>query len=86
VPTSQSRPQPRITLAWLRKAPLTVSVPIAAAALGIGQQTLYDAIARGNPPVRAITVGCRLRVPTADLIALLEPQAAPARSKLAASA
>jgi excisionase family DNA binding protein len=80
VPSSSPRPLPRVTLAALRRAGPTVDVATAAAALGCGKSTLYDAIARGDAPVRVIPVGRRLRVPTAELIGLLE-DARPAASR-----
>lgn len=76
MPTAQPGPQPRVTLAALRKAGPTVDVTTAARALGIGRGTAYDAIARGDFPARTIAVGRRLRVVTAELIGLLEDKRA----------
>jgi hypothetical protein len=64
-------PLRRVTVAQLREMPATVSVETAAAALGIGRSTAYDAVGRGDFPAKTITVGRRLRVTTASLIALL---------------
>jgi len=48
---------------------LTLSVPDAARRLGVGRNTLYDAIKRGEVP--SIRVGRRLVVPIAALERLL---------------
>lgn len=60
------------TLAEVRKYPATVSVPIAAAAIGISKSHLHDLIKRGEAPVKTLTFGRRHVVITADLIRLLE--------------
>jgi hypothetical protein len=65
-------PAKRMTLDELRKLPPVVDVATAAAALGVGRSTAYDAIARGEFPAKVIVVGCRLRVVTASLIGLLD--------------
>jgi hypothetical protein len=59
------------TLAEIRGWPATVDVPTAARALGIAQSTAYDWIARGEFPVRVISVRHRHRVVVASLVALL---------------
>jgi excisionase family DNA binding protein len=48
----------------------TLTVTEAAAMLGIGRQTYYEAVARGEVP--AIRIGRRIVVPTAALRAFLE--------------
>lgn len=58
----------RMTLGEIRKQAATVDVETAAAALGVGRSTLYEAIRTGQSPVRTITVGRRILVLTADLI------------------
>ena len=49
-------------------------MPVAegARALGYSRTTLYEAIRRGESPVKTITVGRRIVVLTADLIRVLE--------------
>ena len=70
---SRTPPPPkRLTLAQVRKLPATVDVPTAAAVLGIGRATLYEAIKTGQSPVRTITVQRRIVVLTADLIRVVE--------------
>lgn len=51
----------------------TYSIEEAAAALGVGRSTAYDAIKRGEFPVPVIRVGARLVVSRAALDALLDP-------------
>lgn len=51
--------------------PLTVDTKTAAAWLGVGYETLLDAVKRGEAPVKPIRVGKVLRWPTAHLIELL---------------
>jgi hypothetical protein len=67
-----------VSLAELKAMGATVNVPTAAAALGIGRATLYDAIAAGESPVRTLRVRKRLKVITASVIELLEPAGAKA--------
>lgn len=62
----------RLTLAQVRKLPATVDVGTAAAALGIGRSTLYEAIKVGESPVKVLTVQRRVVVLTADLVRVLE--------------
>lgn len=62
----------RMTLAQVRKLSATVDVGTAAAALGIGRSTLYEAIRVGESPVKTVTVQHRVVVLTADLIRVLE--------------
>jgi excisionase family DNA binding protein len=71
-----SAPAGPVTLAQLRRGPAAVDVTTAAAALGIGRSTLYDAIRAGHSPVRVIPVGRRRKVVTAELVALLEARTA----------
>ena len=53
-----------------RGPPLTVSIPEAAQALGIGRNSAYEAAARGEIPT--VRIGARLLVPTRALDALLD--------------
>ncbi len=62
----------RLTLAQVRKLPATCDVGTAAAALGFGRSTAYEAIRTGDFPVRTLTVKRRVVVLTADLIRVLE--------------
>jgi excisionase family DNA binding protein len=51
--------------------PATVNVSTAARALGIGRDKAYALIRDGRFPVRVLTLGDTVRVPTADLWKLL---------------
>ncbi|MCX4780914.1 DNA-binding protein [Streptomyces sp. NBC_01264] len=59
------------TLSDIRKWPATVSIDQAATALGCGRTYLYDAIRRGDAPVKTIPLGRFRVVITADLVRLL---------------
>lgn len=59
------------TLADVRKWPATVSVPLAAQALGCSKSHLHERIKAGDSPVKVIPFGSRYVVITADLIRLL---------------
>lgn len=52
---------------------LTMSVPEAARALGVGKDTAYQLIRDGRLP--AVRIGSRTRVPVADLVAWLSNEA-----------
>ncbi|WP_240677572.1 helix-turn-helix domain-containing protein [Actinacidiphila soli] len=47
--------------------PATVNVVTAARALGIGHNKAYDLIKAGQFPVRTLTMGSTVRIPTAAL-------------------
>jgi hypothetical protein len=68
----------RPTLAQVKRWPATVPVEQAAAALGSGRATAYQAIADGTFPVATIRVRRRVRVLTADLVKVLEGSKEPA--------
>ncbi|MFF4360869.1 DNA-binding protein [Streptomyces sp. NPDC001604] len=59
------------TLAEIRKWPATVSVPLAAQALGCSKSHLHERIKAGDSPVKIIPFGSRYVVITADLVRLL---------------
>lgn len=59
------------TAAEIASWPPTVSVRDACRALGISKSAGYDAITRGQFPVRVIRAGSRLLVVTADLARVL---------------
>ncbi|MFJ3635235.1 DNA-binding protein [Streptomyces sp. NPDC090112] len=60
------------TLNEIRTWPATISVVMAASALGCSKTFLYDRIKQGDAPVKTIPVGDRRYVViTADLIRLL---------------
>ncbi|MEV8553429.1 DNA-binding protein [Streptomyces glaucescens] len=63
------------TLTEVRKWPATVSVSDAARAIGSSRSWLYEAIKRGESPVKTIAVGTRHVVITADLVRLLSGEA-----------
>lgn len=51
--------------------PPTLSVPVAAATIGVSASHFYALIARGESPVKTLQVGNRARVITAALIEIL---------------
>lgn len=59
------------TLAEIRKWPATVSIPLAAQALGCSKSHLHERIKAGDCPVKTIPFGSRHVVITADLVRLL---------------
>lgn len=59
------------TLADVRKWPATVSVALAASAIGCSKSHLHELIKRGDCPVKTIPLGARHVVITADLVRLL---------------
>jgi excisionase family DNA binding protein len=60
-----------LTRAELLALPVTVDVPTAARALGLGRSTGYELARRGEFPCRVLRVGSSYRVPTADLMRVL---------------
>jgi hypothetical protein len=60
-----------MTRAELHSLPVTVDIPTAARALGLGRSTGYDLARRGAFPCRVLRVGGSYRVPTADLLRIL---------------
>lgn len=60
------------TLTELRSWPATVGVVRAGQALGMGRNGSYESVRAGTFPVRTLRIGHRVRVVTAELIALLE--------------
>ncbi|MFC4611164.1 DNA-binding protein [Streptomyces maoxianensis] len=66
------------TLADVRKWPATVSVALAASAIGCSKSHLHDRIKRGDCPVKTIPLGARHVVITADLVRVLSGEAAEA--------
>ncbi len=63
------------TLDEIRAWPAAVSVPRAAAALGISRSHAYELVARGEFPAKTIPAGHRLIVVTADLVKRLSAAA-----------
>lgn len=59
------------TLDEIRAWPATVDVVKAGRAFGLGRNGSYEAARAGLLPVRVIKIGHRLRVVTAELVALL---------------
>jgi predicted DNA-binding transcriptional regulator AlpA len=57
--------------AELLALPVTVDVPTAAWALGLGRSTAYELARCGEFPCRVLRVGRSYRVPTADLLRVL---------------
>lgn len=62
----------KISISAIRRWPPTCNVADAASALGVSRATLYAALARGERPVRVITVSRRMKVITASLVEVLE--------------
>lgn len=63
--------------------PMTLSVPAAAALIGVGRTLAYEAARNGQIPV--VRIGNRLVVPKRRLLKMLEgDEAAPASSNVAA--
>lgn len=52
---------------------LALSIPDAAAALGIGRSTIYKSISAGN--LRVVRIGRRTLIPVSALRALIDPGA-----------
>ncbi|MCX5588177.1 DNA-binding protein [Streptomyces erythrochromogenes] len=67
--TKAAKTQP--TLAEIRQWPATVSLPVAARALGCSARHLQERVKQGDSPVKTIPFGTRHVVITADLIRLL---------------
>lgn len=65
-------PRAAITLDDIRSWPPTVDIPTASKPLGISRSYGFELAKRGEFPCRVITVGNRLRVVTASLLALLD--------------
>jgi excisionase family DNA binding protein len=55
----------------LLSLPATVNVTTAARALGIGRDKAYELVRAGTFPVRTLSLGSTVRVPTAELWKLL---------------
>jgi len=60
-----------LTRAELLALPVTVNLPTAARALGLGRSTAYGLARRGEFPCRVLRVGSSYRIPTADLMRVL---------------
>lgn len=60
------------TLAEVRAWPATVSVDLAARAIGISKSGAYECIRVGTFPARVLRVGGRVRVITSSIVAVLE--------------
>ena len=60
-----------LTRAELLALPVTVDVPTAARALGLGRSTAYELARRDEFPCRVLRIGSSYRVPTADLMRVL---------------
>lgn len=63
-----------MTPAELRALPVTVDVPTAGRAYGIGARHSYELARRGEFPVPVRHLGRLLRVKSADLVADLDPR------------
>jgi len=56
-------------------APLTIGAREFYEMLGIGRSTFYEALRRGDLPVKPIRVGRTVRFPRVAVMRLLEPEA-----------
>ena len=65
--TATTADQRGMSLDELLALPATVNVVTAARALGIGHNKAYDLIKAGEFPVRTLTMGNTVRIPTAAL-------------------
>lgn len=63
----------RITHADLASLPTVLDVPTAAQLLGISRSVAYQLAADDRLPVPVLRVGRSLRIPTAPLLALINP-------------
>ena len=75
-----------LTRAELLALPVTVDVPTAARALGLGRSTAYELARRDEFPCRVLRIGSSYRVPTADLMRVLgieppTPEEAPGKPR-----
>lgn len=60
-----------LTRAELLALPVTLDIPTAARALGLGRSTAYELARRGEFPCRILRIGSSYRVPTAELLRVL---------------
>jgi predicted DNA-binding transcriptional regulator AlpA len=60
------------TLEEVRSWPATVSVEMAALALGVSRAHAYECIKTGTFPARSIRVGGRVKVITSSILAVLD--------------
>jgi excisionase family DNA binding protein len=60
-----------MALAEAGHLPAVLSVGTAAEILGIGRSKAYEAVATGTWPTRVIRIGRCIRIPTADVLALV---------------
>ncbi|MDG4788100.1 DNA-binding protein [Micromonospora sp. WMMD1102] len=69
--STKLRPAKGPTLDEIRAWPATVSVELAAAALGVGRSHAYESIRLGTFPARTLKVGRRTTVVTSSILAAL---------------
>ncbi|WP_311767087.1 helix-turn-helix domain-containing protein [Streptomyces rhizosphaericus] len=67
----EQAPSGAMGLEELLALPATVNVTTAGRALGIGRDKAYELIRSGRFPVRTLTLGGTIRVPTAELWKIL---------------
>lgn len=60
------------TLEEIRSWPATVSVELAAAAIGVSRAHAYECIKLGTFPARSLRVGTRTKVVTSSILAALD--------------
>jgi excisionase family DNA binding protein len=66
-----------MTSAELIRLPAALTVPQAAAVLGIGRTHAYEAVKAGTWPTSVIRVGRCIRIPAAEVLRLLRAGAVP---------
>jgi predicted DNA-binding transcriptional regulator AlpA len=81
VSTSADTPGTDAGLDGLRALPPTVDVETAAEILGIGRTLAYQLAKTNQFPCRLLRLGRRYRVPTAELIRLLDSPPDPPRDR-----
>lgn len=62
----------RPTLEEIRSWPATVSVELAAMAIGVSRAHAYECIKHGTFPARSLRVGTRTQVVTSSILAILD--------------
>lgn len=67
-----TRPPTGPTLDEIRQWPATVSVELAATAIGVSRAHAYECIKQGTFPARALQVGGRTKVITSSILAVLD--------------
>jgi hypothetical protein len=62
-----------LTLDEVRALPAAVGLVTAGRVLGVGRTKAHEMVRNGTWPTRVLRIGNAYRIPTSDLLALLEP-------------